>query len=70
MAGATPRRHVHDPGKLASMKPLLTWFLAICQDCEPILPQPFYVQAERDEWAEKHRTATGHRVELVTEHRA
>jgi hypothetical protein len=42
------------------------WYLAVCQDCEPILPQPFRDETERDEWAAAHAT-TGHRVELREE---
>jgi hypothetical protein len=45
------------------------FFLAICQDCTPILPQPFYDEAERDKWAAAHREATGHRIVSAEERR-
>lgn len=44
-----------------------TWFIAECQDCTPVLPQPFTDQAKRDEWVAAHRNGTGHRVELREE---
>lgn len=44
------------------------WYLAVCRDCRPVLPQPFRDEAERDEWAQAHRT-TGHTVELTEEER-
>lgn len=42
------------------------WFLAVCCDCEPELPKPmpFLKVGERDQWAQVHREATGHRVEV------
>jgi hypothetical protein len=40
------------------------WFIATCEDCQPRLPQPFTDRSERDEWADKHRTATGHMVTI------
>ena len=36
-----------------------TWYLAICQGCTPVLPQPFTDESERDQWAE--RALDGHR---------
>ena len=45
------------------------WYLATCQDCTPVLPQPFSDPAERDRWAQVHAGATGHVVELVREER-
>lgn len=47
----------------------MTWYLAICADCKPLLPQPFSVEKERDEWADQHAEGTGHRVERVEERR-
>jgi hypothetical protein len=44
-----------------------TFHLAVCQDCEPVLPQPFSDEHERDHWAGAHARATGHLVELRTE---
>lgn len=38
------------------------FFIAECQDCEPVLPQPFYGEGERDQWAGAHSSATGHAV--------
>lgn len=38
------------------------WFLAGCEDCQPLLPQPFQDRQERDEWADAHAGATGHTV--------
>ena len=40
----------------------MDWYVALCEDCEPVLPQPFRDRVERDTWADKHRTATGHMV--------
>ncbi len=39
-----------------------TWYLAECQDCMPVLPQPFSDPGERTDWIVAHRRATGHRV--------
>jgi len=50
-------------------RPGETWYLAICQDCTPVLPQPFTKEAERDAWAQAHRAATGDRVWTATETR-
>lgn len=44
-----------------------TFYLAVCRGCRPVLPQPFYVEAERDEWAGVHETSTGHEVERAVE---
>lgn len=41
------------------------WFLAVCEDCTPILPQPFRDRAERDGWKAAHETGTGHTVTAV-----
>ena len=38
-------------------------YLATCQDCVPVLPQPFSDKSERDTWARVHRDATGHAVD-------
>lgn len=38
------------------------WHLAVCEDCTPLLPQPFRNPAERDRWSADHATATGHVV--------
>jgi hypothetical protein len=46
-----------------------TWHLAICTCCQPVAPEPFTDEAERDTWADAHATATGHDVRRVTEHR-
>lgn len=43
------------------------WYLAICHDCAPVLPQPFSDPAERDEWARQHQDGTGHNVERQVE---
>jgi hypothetical protein len=40
------------------------WYLAICEDCQPLLPQPFRDSAERDAWAKAH-AETGHTVARV-----
>lgn len=45
-----------------------SWFLAICCDCKPILPQPFTDPEERLRWVEAHET-TGHRIILTEERR-
>lgn len=39
----------------------MIWYLAICIDCTPILPQPFADQEARAEWVKAHET-TGHRI--------
>lgn len=36
-------------------------YLAICTQCQPILPMEFEDKEKRDEWASKHRT-TNHKV--------
>lgn len=41
---------------------LKTWYLATCQVCEPVAPQPFRNATERDEWTIAHTFATGHVV--------
>lgn len=41
------------------------WYLAVCEDCTPILPQPFRDPAERDGWKAAHETGTGHTVSAV-----
>lgn len=45
------------------------WYLAVCQDCTPVLPQPFTDPGERTDWATTHNVATGHRVLLTVEER-
>lgn len=39
------------------------WFLALCLDCEPLLPQPFRNESDRGAWVEAH-AETGHRVRI------
>jgi hypothetical protein len=46
------------------------FYLAICQDCTPILPQPFSDETERDQWLAAHAGGTGHRVWTAVETRA
>ena len=43
-----------------------TWHMAECHSCDPLLPMPFKLKTERDEWAKAHST-TGHRVRVYTE---
>lgn len=43
------------------------WHLAICKDCQPVLPQPFRVEAERNIWRDAHASATGHDVLTATQ---
>lgn len=38
------------------------WYVAVCHDCEPVLPQPFTTARERATWVTAHRDGTGHRV--------
>lgn len=45
----------------------VTWYLATCQACTPVLPQPFTDEAERDQWADAHWTGTGHVVTRMTQ---
>jgi hypothetical protein len=40
------------------------WYLATCQDCEPVIPQPFKNPDDRTNWAGKHAKSTGHMVLL------
>ena len=47
-----------------------TWYLAVCMDCTPTLPQPFTTESQRNEWATSHIRATGHRVEFEVETRS
>lgn len=42
------------------------WYIAQCQDCDPVAPQPFLLAADRDRWAGEHRT-TGHHVDTYEE---
>ena len=45
-----------------------TWFLAICHDCDPVLPQPFRTADARDEWGTTHiRNGHCHTVKLTEE---
>lgn len=41
---------------------MTTFFLAVCHDCQPVLPVPFSDEAERDKWLEAHVKGTGHHV--------
>lgn len=45
----------------------MTWYLAVCLDCTPILPQSFTVRQDRDGWAGQHET-TGHAVALAVQY--
>jgi len=38
--------------------------LAVCMDCRPVRPLPFFDVTERDQWAEVH-AGIGHAVERV-----
>ena len=51
----------------APPRPYPRWFLAVCLDCTPILPQPFLTPEARDQWAAIHRSGTGHRVSALEE---
>ena len=48
----------------------LIYYLAICEDCHPVIPVPFWDAEERDTWVTNHR-AIGHqtrkRDEIVLE---
>jgi hypothetical protein len=48
---------------------MTTWYLAVCRDCKPIIPQPFSDADQRTDWAGKHAKGTGHRVVLDQEER-
>jgi hypothetical protein len=50
-------------------RPIETWYLAICQNCTPILPQPFHDFEERVKWTKAHRDGTGHTVTYEEETR-
>jgi len=45
----------------------MIWYLAVCQDCEPVLPQPFWTRTESETWANAHSNAAQHHVKLVEE---
>lgn len=36
--------------------------LAICLDCDPIIPDAFAAQRDRDAWAKQHTAGSGHQV--------
>lgn len=55
-----------DPGHLPPVDE--TWFLAICRDCTPRLPQPFWSPREADRWARAHARGTRHTVERIDQH--
>jgi hypothetical protein len=38
------------------------WYLALCAECSPHMPQPFSTDAERLTWVEAHVNATSHPV--------
>lgn len=38
------------------------YYFSTCMDCEPILPQPFTSQFERESWTRKHVEGTGHKI--------
>lgn len=40
----------------------ITYSLAICLDCQPIMAMPFVLSRERDKWLSEHVFGTGHRV--------
>ena len=46
---------------------MTTFYLATCVDCSPVLPVPFFDEAERDHWVEQHEGATGHEVRIANE---
>jgi hypothetical protein len=48
----------------------VTWYLATCVDCKPMLPQPFTERANRDEWASVHSDAVRHTVAIATQERS
>lgn len=39
-------------------------FVAICEDCRPVMPLSFETEAKRDEWVTIH-LETGHKVHSV-----
>ena len=39
----------------------ILYYLAICEDCHPVIPVPFWDAEERDTWVTKHR-AIGHQT--------
>ena len=45
----------------------MIWYLAICLDCTPVLPQPFSIEQERDDWLDAHVAGTGHDVKAITQ---
>jgi hypothetical protein len=43
------------------------WYIAECQDCTPILKQPFGKLYEHEAWVKAHVNATGHSVNIWQE---
>jgi hypothetical protein len=35
-------------------EPIQGWWLAVCADCEPVLPQPFRDEDAAREWQRQH----------------
>jgi hypothetical protein len=45
-----------------------TFYLALCDKCEPYLPVPFAEEPERSKWIEEHTAANpDHHVAVITE---
>lgn len=62
----TEPEHNHDECREQPLDAV--WYIALCADCLPSLPQPFSSKAERDAWAAAH-SATGHDVDVHEEPR-
>lgn len=46
------------------------WYVAVCQECQPILPVPFETSTERSKWVEAHVEGTDHAVLVLNQERA
>ena len=57
------------PAMMPAKEPGETFYLALCHDCTPVLPQPFFDRGLRDDWATVHAASTGHSVTLSQETR-
>lgn len=53
--------------KLSDDVRVTLYYMALCQNCESLLPQPFTAWQERNAWTQAHVEGTGHDVTQHTE---
>jgi hypothetical protein len=46
------------------------WFIAECQDCKPVLKNPYLDMLKHEEWVKSHVDGTGHEVRIWMENDA